>query len=83
VKITLEIPDAILRRAKSKAAEWGIPLRQFVTEAVKAKLKATSAPGKQPWMELAGGLKHLRKELVGINKTVDGEFEQIEPDMWK
>ena len=35
MKTTLEIPDAIFRRAKSVAAERGIPLREFVTEAVK------------------------------------------------
>jgi hypothetical protein len=34
MKTTLEIPDAIFRRAKSRAAERGIPLRQFGTEAV-------------------------------------------------
>ena len=45
---TLEITDPIFRRAKSAAAERGIPLRQFVTEAVNDKLiaddKATLAP---------------------------------------
>jgi predicted HicB family RNase H-like nuclease len=30
----LEIPDFLFRRAKSAAAERGISLRQFVTEAV-------------------------------------------------
>jgi hypothetical protein len=34
VKTTLEIPDFLFRRAKSVAAERGISLRQFVTEAV-------------------------------------------------
>ena len=83
MKTTLEIPDAVFRRAKSKAAERGIPLRQFVTEAVEDKLKASLAPGKQPWMKLAGGLKHLRKETARINKIIEDEFEQIEPEMWR
>jgi predicted DNA binding CopG/RHH family protein len=34
MKTILEIPDNIFHRVKSKAAEQGIPLRQFVTEAV-------------------------------------------------
>jgi hypothetical protein len=33
VKTTLEIPDPIFRRAKSVAAERGIPFREIVTEA--------------------------------------------------
>jgi hypothetical protein len=32
--------DAIFRLAKARAAERGIPLRQFVTEAVEDKLKS-------------------------------------------
>jgi hypothetical protein len=40
MKTTLEIPDAVFRRAKSAAAERGIPLREFVTEAVRDKLVA-------------------------------------------
>ena len=39
MKTTLEIPDAIFRRAKSVAAERGIPLREFVTEAVKGEYR--------------------------------------------
>ena len=42
MKTTLEIPDAIFRRAKSAAAERGIPLREFVTEAVRDKLAANA-----------------------------------------
>ena len=40
MKTTLEIPDPIFRRAKSVAAQRGIPLRAFVTEAVTEKLEA-------------------------------------------
>ena len=32
MKTTLEIPDPIFRRAKSVAAQRGIPLRAFVTD---------------------------------------------------
>ena len=35
MKMTLEIPDSIFRRAKSLAAHRGIALREFVTEALK------------------------------------------------
>ncbi len=34
MKMTVEIPDLLFRRAKSAAAERGIPLRQLITEAV-------------------------------------------------
>jgi len=43
MKTTLEIPDPIFRRAKSVAAERGIPFREFVTEAVKDRVQRESA----------------------------------------
>ena len=83
MKTTLEIPDAIFRRAKSKAADRGISLRQFVTEAVEEKLKVASAlRGQKPWMKHVGKLKHLRKETRRINKFIEQAFEQVDPEMW-
>ena len=82
MKTTLEIPDSIFRRAKAKAAENGVPLRQFVTEAVTEKLRNESLTVEKPWMALAGGLRHLRKETARINKVIAAEFERIEPEEW-
>jgi uncharacterized protein (DUF302 family) len=81
VKTTLEIPDFVFRRAKSMAAERGIPLRQFVTEAVQEKLKTTAH--ERPWMRHLGKLKHLRKERKQIEKRVEKTFEQIDRDIWQ
>ena len=80
MKTTLEIPDPIFRRAKSAAANRGIPLREFVTEAVKDKLTTGRKNGDKPWMSAFGKLKHLRKETARINKLIDAEFETIEPE---
>ena len=82
MKTTLEIPDAIFRRAKSKAAERGIPLRQFVTEAVEDKLKNSSSTTERPWMKHVGKLKHLHKEIEQIDRDIEEAFEKIEPEMW-
>ena len=68
MKTTLEIPDHIFRRAKSAAAERGIPLREFVTEAVKDKL---AAGGEKPWVKYMGKLKHLHRETVRINRLIE------------
>ena len=79
MKTTLEIPDPILRKAKVKAAERGIPLRQFVTEAVQEKL-AAAMPVEKPWMQGVGKLKHLHAETVRIQRIIDEEFEKIGPE---
>lgn len=82
MKTTLEIPDKIFRKAKAEAAERGIPLRQFVTEAVEEKLATSRAKpvGEKPWTRFAGRLAHLHDETVRINNIIEEEFERIEPE---
>jgi hypothetical protein len=80
VKTTLEIPDQIFRRAKASAGALGIPLREFITQAVKEKLSNRGKPGSKPWMECAGSLAHLHDESMRIQGIIEEEFEQIEPE---
>ena len=80
MKTTLAIPDGVFRRAKVRAAEQGIPLRQFVSEAVEEKLCASAGAGVKPWVKIAGGLSHLRRESARIRQRVAEEFERIEPE---
>jgi hypothetical protein len=83
VKTTLEIPDAIFRRAKSVAAERGIPLREFVTEAVKDKLNTLPKTEERPWVKHMGKLKHLHRETVRINRLIEEDSEKIDVEMWR
>ena len=82
MKTTMDIPDAIFRKAKATAAERGVPLREFVTEAITEKLSASKngKNSKRPWMAGFGKLKHLRKETARINRIIEEEFEKIEPE---
>ncbi len=83
MKTTLEIPDLIFRRAKITAATRGIPLREFVTEAIKDKLAADAKTSEKPWVKHMGKLKHLRKETVRINRLIEAGSENIDPEMWR
>jgi hypothetical protein len=80
MKTTLEIPDPIFRSAKSAAAQHGIPLREFVTQAVKDKLATSGKTVEKPWMAAFGKLRHLRKETARINRLMEEEFEQVEAE---
>jgi hypothetical protein len=83
MKTTLEIPDAIFRRAKSAAAERGVPLREFVTQAVKERLAVRGNLGEKPWVKHMGKLKHLHKETARINRLIEEGCEKIDPEMWR
>lgn len=83
MKTTLEIPDALFRRAKSRAAERGQTLKALVTEALQEKLAARTGKtvsAEPEWMQGFGKLRRLRKETKRIQARVDEVFEVIEPE---
>ncbi|MGH9352299.1 MAG: hypothetical protein ACRD2G_09090 [Terriglobia bacterium] len=82
MKVTLEISADLLRRAKIKAAEEGIPLAQFVTNAISEKLLASPPGHAKAILKLGGKLRHLKAETARINKLIEDEFERIEPEDW-
>lgn len=78
MKTSIEIPDPLYRKAKSKAAERGQTLKEFVAEALREKLagKAGAVPPAEPeWMQGFGKLRRLRKETSRIQARIDDPFE--------
>ena len=85
MKTTVEIPDDLFRKAKAKAAENGVSLKVFLTDAVREHLKKKSGEVSkdkpaQAWMVGFGALRHLRKETKRINEIIEQAFEQIDED---
>jgi hypothetical protein len=77
VKTTIEIPDPLFRKAKSKAAERGQTLKELVAEALREKLapKAGTVPlGEPEWMQGFGKLRRLSKETARIQARIDDTF---------
>ena len=88
MKTTVEIPDALFRKAKATAAERGVPLKDLLTDAVREHLRRNEGnsgtkPAAPAWMKAFGGLRHLHKETRRINQVLEREFEQIEEDEWR
>ena len=82
VKTTFEIPQPLFRKAKAIAARQGCTLKQLVQEALSEKIARADGTGsrQKPWMVLAGGLKHLHSENRRIERVIEAEFENIEPE---
>lgn len=83
MKTTIELPDPLFRRAKSKAAESGMTMKQFFTEAVQDKLAGKSpgaVPGEPVWMQGFGKLRRLRKETRRVQQAIHDEFDVVEPE---
>ena len=58
---------------------WGFLSLRKMRRWLEASLKREE----KPWVRLAGGLKHLHKETVRINRILKSEFEKIEPEDWE
>jgi hypothetical protein len=84
MKTTVELPEALFRRAKSMAAQEGVTLKQLLTEALASRLELRTGArnGKAPprWMRAYGALRHLRGERKAIERAIESEFEKIEPE---
>ena len=83
MKTTIEIPDSLFRKAKSKAAERGQTLKALVAEALQEKLAVgpgRAGPDEPEWMRGFGRLRRLRKETERIQTRINEAFEVIEPE---
>lgn len=83
MKTTIEIPDPLLRKTKSKAAERGLTLKEFVTEALQEKLAAETVrlrAGEPAWMQGFGKLRRLRNETARVQARIDAAFKAIETE---
>jgi predicted DNA-binding ribbon-helix-helix protein len=84
MKTTVELPEALFRRAKSMAAQEGVTLKQLLTEALTSRLDvrtgARNGKAAPRWMRAYGALRHLRDERQAIERAIESEFEKIEPE---
>jgi len=85
MKTTIELPEALFRRAKSMAAQEGVTLKQLLTQALESRLdvRGSARDGKAAaprWMRAYGALRHLRQERKAIESAIEFEFEKIEPE---
>jgi hypothetical protein len=83
VKTTIEIPDRLFRKAKSRAAERGQSLKDLVAEALQEKLAGRTgqaSPVDPEWMAGFGELRRLRADTRRIQTAIDEAFETVEPE---
>jgi hypothetical protein len=82
VKTTLEIPDDLFKRTKATAALRGESLKDFVVEALQARLEQTStASPPRGWRSVFGQAR--REEVESVDARIAEEFERIDPDEWR
>ena len=78
MKMTVDLPASTFRRAKTLAAERGMTLEQWVTEALEVypapHAKEPHESQAAPWMAGFGALAHLSEENRRILGLIEEEF---------
>ncbi len=81
MKTTVEIPDPLFRQVKAAAAERGVSLKVFFSEALRMRLRGQTPEA--PWQKAFGGLRDLHRENLRLERIVTGEFERIDEEEWR
>lgn len=68
MRTTIDIPDALMKKAKKQAIEEGLTLKEFFTRTLKKELTANVQPLNAPWKKLqkGGSSKQLTPEDSGF-----------------
>ncbi len=82
MKTTVEIPDTLYRQLKARAALKGQSMKDFLVEAVRAKLAndRSKPKGKSGWRALFGAADP--QEIAEFQRIIDEEFSRIDPEGW-
>ena len=82
MKVTVDLPDATFRQAKSVAAARGMTLKRFLTEALEERLRrcAAEAGVEPPWMAGFGALSDIADESRHVLDLIEHEFETLSPE---
>ena len=85
MKTTVELPDALFRKAKSAAAHEGMSLKAFFAEAIKERLahQTPSEKNVPAWERVFGGLRSLHRENLRVDQLIAAEFESIDEEEWR
>lgn len=84
MKTTIELPDTLLRTAKSLAAQEGMTLKALFSIALKDEIKTLTSQSQhvQPWRKHFGAMKDLHDENARIQKEIDEEFDKVDMEIW-
>lgn len=77
VKIAVDIPDELARRAKAEAAAHGLTFGQLLLEALEERLDRERAV-EPAWRSHAGALRELRRETRRIEETIAEELDVVD-----
>lgn len=82
MKTTVELPDALYRKIKARAASRGQSVKAFFLDALRDKLSEENRTSVEPgWKSVFG--KAPAREVRKVQRVIDEEFSRIDPEEWE
>jgi len=83
MKTTVELPDKLYRQIKARAASKGLTVKAFFLDAIQDKLQKerNSAAKASGWRAVFG--KANKEDMAKLQRVIDEEFSQIDPEGWQ
>ena len=81
MKITLQVSESVIQRARREAKSRRQSINQFVADALIEKLgpePLTPEQSRAARIKWAGALSHLKDETARINAIIEAELERLD-----
>lgn len=77
MRTTVDLPDELMKKAKMKAIEEGITLKELLKRSIEKELIEKEADSAEPWKDLRGmgSAKNLKPEDTAFDTDWDPESE--------
>ncbi len=82
MKTTIELPDALYREIKARAALNGQTVKSYITESLRRSLgHEERRPEERGWRAAFG--KVPRAAVREVQASIDTDLSRIDPDEWR
>ena len=83
MKTTIELPDNLMKVAKSLAAKRSMSFKDLAIEALKRVIAEVPMVNDEPhWRRCFGAFRDSKEETASIQAIIDCDMSQINPDEW-
>lgn len=82
MKTTIDLPDELLRKAKSRAALQGRSLRSLFQEALESQLRGPRRGHEESGWRLVFG-RAQEVDVAEVDAVVAADLDSIDPDAWQ
>lgn len=83
MRTSIDIPDELFRKAKVRAAEKGLTLKDLIVSGLSKEIEVSTENREAVWGQFFGAFKDNPEVIDELDRVIEEEFGQIDPEDWK